>query len=413
MISKLIQNGGKVVLPKGEYFIKNTITIDKPTSIQTTGKVIFNTKHFKDKIVFDIKSSDVNIENIHFIGQGISISNNRYVIFTGQAPVKNISINNCTFKNWGNIDKDHTTACHAIYISNANNVNINDCHIQEVSGAAIFLKNAHQITVKENFIENTGWYSIHLNHGCSNFLIKKNTITGTKKKIRKHGGAIDLMSQHRPLGTPNRDGRIEENKISGLHSYGSAIRILSSKNILVIDNIIENAYSGNKSPISLIRIGRRGDKVTNTFNQPCHNIKIYENILKCGENKQRGIVVDNDYVQKRSPIQKIWIKNNDIEDNADFSFEFFIILNGVKGGFEDILIKKNNINLKGKDIKQYAMCLVSKSETGNFNITNISDNTIKTTHNKDTSKLIYNKVLDKKALQDNKFIIRKNLDKKN
>lgn len=374
-----IKEGGKIHIRKGVYFINQTIKITKPSEIIAIGKVEINTFDLEDDVLFSIESNDVSIDNVIIKGNSAQSESNKYIFRNVNGNFRNITISNCQVSDFGDINSDTNLGVHAAYFTNIDSLSIINCQFKDVSGSAIFLKNSKNIIINKNKIENTGWYSIHFNHGCENFNITSNTIIGDKDNIRKHGGSIDLMSQHRPKGKPNRNGTIKNNTIEGIHSYGASIRILSSKNINVEANLIKNCKSNTQSPITLIRIGRRGDKESNLYNVSCDSVFVLKNIMHSGEARQRGIIIDNDYIRERNPLKCIKIEENVLSDTGGEFFEFFISLNGNLGGIADLVIKENKMNsLYIGNKLQYGIYLSARHKSGELKEVIVENNSITT-----------------------------------
>lgn len=316
----LIEQGGNVTVPAGTYKLTRRVRIIKPTTIHGIGHVLVDCSEIPGNSVISIEASNVTIQNLKFFGSKLSSKNNGYVIQTNNGAFERIELKRVDISFFGSISSDFSIAHHAIYLQNVHYAKITNCRISSVSGAGVFLKNCKRVKVKANLFMNTGWYSIQLYSGCDDIKILDNVINGDHQNARKHGGSIDIMSQHYPPSSVNRNVLVKGNDISGTHNYGGAIRVLSSENVTILKNYIHDAYQVKEKVFSYIRVGRRGDIKSGTYSKPCKAFIAKKNKLKSNKSYVIGILIDNQYAAQMDPHIGVSIIKNEFIGNFKLHF---------------------------------------------------------------------------------------------
>lgn len=304
--------------------------------------------------ILAFETNDVHVENIGIDGTGLNytLTGNQYCIYGGDGSTK---FKNHTYKNnkiTDVISSDGLTGLsnllvsHGIYIDNVDNVKIKRNEINGTSGAAIFLRDINELSVKFNDCIDNAWYPIHINGGLFNFAIDRNNILQTLTNGVFYGGGIDMMNQHIPLQTRSRDGTISYNHFEGVFSYGAIIRCFSCENVDIKGNTGRNLSSGLvaiQPDITMIRVGTRGT-VAGSENGPAKNITVESNVFQCPETAgdHRGVYCDNQFQTARVFSSGITVINNRmLKSDVGTAFAGGYLFHGNDGGIEEIICENN------------------------------------------------------------------------
>lgn len=339
-------SGGDIFVPPGN-FRHGPIAISKSVRFLGGSSVtpIFTTG--VNESLYEVTSPNVTIEGLNISGVSGTISANKYIvrIASNNCRVKNICLTALTasdgIKGSGNLK-----VIHGVYVESSHSVIIEGCTIAGISGAAIFLKEVSYSTVRNNHITNTRWYSINADHTCHDIRIEGNTIDGDDIYCRYYGGSINLMSQH--PGAPNNNILILNNKITGVHNYGSCIRLLSLHDSIISGNIVEGCVPGvlmAGERLQYIGVDRR--IVPGTYDQGnCTNLIITDNNLRAGLGSYVGIYIKNQHKPERDPFMNISVIGNIITSpSSTHSFESGIIVHGFTAGFVGLNVRDNILSL--------------------------------------------------------------------
>jgi parallel beta-helix repeat protein len=337
--------------PEGRYSVTQSININSPLEIKSDQAIIsFDFSPSPSQgFLFDITSNDVVVDGLTFDGTNLVFledTNNRYAIMVNGG--ESVDIKNCKFTNLNSKGyEDHTLkVTHAIYLSSSHNSVIQNNLFDLISGSAIFVADSDYTLIQFNDISNTGWYSIHYDRNSNNADIIGNRIVGEESGIRYYGGSINIMSQV-PHPTNNMI-KIFDNYISGIHSYGAAIRVLSTSNVIIENNFLENVRQED-SFVSYISVSARNGQLIDdvwTNNGPFEKILIKKNTLIAGDVGNVGIYVNNMQLGDDLPL----------------------------GYSEDVIITDNKITSLDKDNQYYDHAIFIHSNTGGLKNVEISNN---------------------------------------
>ena len=348
--------GDTVLFPSGRYKITSTITVDSEMILSSTESAIisFDFSTSGPRTLLYITGNNVTVNGLTFDGTYLqNAETSSYAIRVNginklNNSGNNASIQHCSFTNLNaKGSAEHTlNVTHAAYLAFSSNSDVSYCNFDSVAGAAIFITNSDETTVYDNDINNTGWYSIHYGSNCHGAQITANTITGNTPGIRYYGGSIDIMSQ---VPDP-RCSRIliDSNSISGVHSYGAAIRVQSNSYAEIANNIIENA-TATTGYLQYIAVDVRsgGNPIVN--NGPPDHILVRNNTLNVGEDGSVGIYVKNYQQGTEMPLQygdSIIIKDNHVNSSVSDSkyFDHGIIVHGHYGGLRKVDVSGNVVS---------------------------------------------------------------------
>jgi len=280
------RDGDTVWIPRGTaaYRLTQTIPIRRPLTLASDGAVIIPDIPVSEPrgVLFSIQSSGVVVDGIHFDGAGMQhtteLGGNRYCIQALGAPEHHLSaiaVRHCSFDNLaqrgGPIEEHWMLVWHGVYLAYVDAPTIESCRASStvnplsLSGSFVFLDSTTHAIVAGNAVQNTGWYSIHLDSDNAQFDIRDNIIGGEYPDARDFGASIDIMGQ---LGTADgvsksadRDGRIYGNTISGVHNYAQALRLAGSVNVEVDHNVFENVIGGHDPDNNVIVVATRSVEI--------------------------------------------------------------------------------------------------------------------------------------------------------
>lgn len=204
--------------------------------------------------LFRIESDDVQLKDFTITAEGLTHTPtlyNHYGIAIGESATtrKNILIEGIKFKDWlygdGLTFTSNLITSHAVYIVFGENVIVRNCNFEGVAGSGTVVYTGTNITIDNNIYRDVVWYPINLDYSADNVLIENNVINSTTGTF--WGAAINVQSQ--PPGIM-KNIYVRRNKISGFFGYGQGIRVLSTNNAVVSDNVISNWDILPGTPIS-------------------------------------------------------------------------------------------------------------------------------------------------------------------
>jgi len=349
--------GGGLFVPQARYPVRGVVTATKPLRLLGLGhslSVIVPDIGAGGTKVFAFETSDVTVEGIHVDGAGLATAStvNKYAFFGGDGVTKfeRHTYRNCAITDWnfkGDSTKENLIVAHGFYVDNVDDVVIEHNVVNGMSGCAVFLRDNDKVTITRNKLHNSAWYPIHVAGGMFAGEISHNVISCDLATGIYWGGAIDLMNQHSPLETRSNGVHIFGNDISGVISYGAAIRLLSAENVWCYENKIHDWSIGDwsASGATAIRVDTRGTAV-GAENGPCKNIHLYRNKAEApvGGVGNAGIYLSNQFQSVRNPLSGVWIESNELVSvDGSQAFTAGIILHGFAGGIEDVHIKGNRV----------------------------------------------------------------------
>jgi polygalacturonase len=349
-IQAAITAGAKnVVFPAGNYLhgpivVSNSVRLlfDAGSSVSP----VFTSGSAQN--LYDISANDVVVDGLKITSATGTISANKYIVYvTGdRCQIIRLNLSGITTSD-GNSGATNLIVCHGVYGDGANDLLISDSRINVISGAAVFLKSCDNVIVKNNHFTDTRWYSINADHTNTNGVISDNLIDGTGVNTRYWGGSINLMSQ--TTGTKNKRFHVRGNRITGIHNYGAAIRVLSIEDAVIEDNIVWDCTNGSIGPDAIIQyigIDRRGTAEGAAEGGPCRNVIVRDNILRAGTGSHIGIYVKNQYKATRDPHENVLISGNQIfSPSSSASFEQGVSLHGNKSGFDGVQVTNNHVEV--------------------------------------------------------------------
>lgn len=142
-------NSSDTLILKGKYRLDRTIRVTSPIVIKGKASLIFNKN---TKVGLSIESSDVTITGLTLMTKSTQ-SNLLQSIGTGKEPLRNLRIENCTFRGGKN----------AIFWDYVDDAIITKNKIRTISYAGIALHSCHRIIVTYNHIKD-----INLDHSNQN-----------------------------------------------------------------------------------------------------------------------------------------------------------------------------------------------------------------------------------------------------
>lgn len=340
--------------------------------------------------VFLFLTNDVFVSGVSIDGDGIPTAStgNHYAFFSGDGveKFKNHTYDRCAVKNWQFRESDlesNLSASHGIYVDNVDNVKITNNEFTDLVGAAVFTRDTSLITISKNKMHNCQWYPIHVAGGMYNGEISFNSITCDLPSGIYWGGAIDLMNQHIPLENRSKGVHIFGNDISGVISYGAAIRILSCEDIWCYGNKIHDWSQGTwgtSNGASGIRVDTRGTAV-GSENGPCKNVNLMYNQIEApvGGATNYGIYISNQFQSSRNTLEKVAVVGNLIRSlNTTSFFVSGIIFHGFSGGIEDVTLSDNWVStvVGGTAAVPGGLGFIATNTDGLVNRINITGNTL-------------------------------------
>ena len=296
--------------------------------------------------LYYITGDDVSIFRLTINAVAGIASQNKYIFFAdgvkrfvaSQNHIKDATISD------GNSGATNLLVCHGFYLNNAQDSVLQDNRIDTTSGAAIFLKTVSNSAITKNHVSNTGWYSINLDEACFDIDVSHNVVDGANTTSRYWGGSINIQSNTN--GSPCARVDIRYNQITGVHNYGSAIRIQSLSSANVVGNQVYDVTAGSLAPggsleVQYISLDRRGTAEGSPENGPCRNVVISHNILTASGGPHQAIYLKNQYKATRDPHTNILVADNIIKSASANYFETAVSVHGYKSGFERLRIDGN------------------------------------------------------------------------
>jgi len=185
-LSAAAQSGnGHILFPAGKYKVESSVVISNPVHFSGDGindTTIIPALGSSGGKLFAIETDDALFEDFEISGSATPASTltaNAYALFGGDANTKfkNHIYRNIRIRNWtdsdGNSADDNLLVSHAFYIDNVDDVTIEDCAVDNVSGAGTFIRDVTNLNIKRNHIKDAHWYPIHLEGGGPSFLNRR------------------------------------------------------------------------------------------------------------------------------------------------------------------------------------------------------------------------------------------------
>lgn len=299
--------------------------------------------------LYNVTADSVVIDGLTVTSETGTISGNKYIVYAGAGGdslrVLRASISGVTASD-GNLGASNLIVVHGVYAESVADLVVDDCRVDGISGSAVFLKSVSSAQITRNHITDTGWYSINADHTNTDIVIADNIIDGDDVNARYYGGSINLMSQ--TTGTKNKRVTVRGNRITGVHNYGAAIRVLSIEDCVIEGNSIFDCVNGSLGAddiIQYIGIDRRGTAEGAAENGPCRNVTIAHNVLRAGTGSHIGIYVKNQYKATRDPHENIVIAHNNVfSPSSSAAFEQGVSLHGHKSGISGVRIESNLVD---------------------------------------------------------------------
>ena len=347
------RGGGEVEISAGTYHLSPQVIGANVTLRFLPGaKVVPLLASEKPEKLFSLVGNNPALEGLKIAGFSGKNTVNKYLVYAHGASHPRIArcdLANVTASD-GTFGHSNLVVTHGIYIDECSDAVVEDNRINTISGAAIFVKNTKAFRVVRNEVNDTGWYSVHVESSCYDGEIANNKITGGSPLARNWGGSINLMSQTAGggLGHPNARISIHDNEVSGIHNYGAAIRVLSLSDSKIERNNVHDISSGTLTPGGVYAIGvdRRGTVEGADENGPCRNLTIASNVLRAGPGANRGISVNNQNKGSTDPHVNIQVVDNVIESPSTSAyFNEGIRLHGHKAGIDNAVVSGNQISV--------------------------------------------------------------------
>lgn len=344
-----------VYFPDGIYRM-GAVTVDNPVRITASvGAKVVPNLGLAGGYLFNLLSDDVIVDGLTVDGTGQTFTpatGNTQIFFSGDGVTKysrhtyqNITIKNCSFSD-GNSGGTNLLVTHGFYVDNVDDVRIQKNVIDNISGAACFMRDCENFVIDQNTFEDTRWYTIHIVEGCFGWSVTNNRlISGTAEGVY-WGGAINTVSDAGEV--KQRDGYIANNTITGTYSYGAVIRLQSSDNVIVEHNMLKDLSIGTLgSDLSGIRVTTRGISSASKNEPPQNNIIRFNTLYGPASGAKRlGIYTNNDFWTTRNPVRKIAVYGNKLisVDTSNYWGEG-IVFHGLSGGIEDVTVFDNEIEI--------------------------------------------------------------------
>lgn len=380
-------------VPKGTYKFDSSVIVSNPVWVLAApGAKILGSLGLSGGKVLALESDDIIITGLEVYSTGETFSpatGNTYAFFSGDGTTtyKNHTFRNCKVTDLGFTDGNAISSdtnllvSHAFYVDKVDNVKIEDCHVDTVTGAALFAKVCRGLSVRDcHFLDNK-WYTINLDHSVYNFKIDNCKFDSNDADGVYWGGAINIVSA---IGENQvQHGEITNNYFTGKYSYGAVLRLQSAKDVLVQHNEFEGITIGTAADgdLTAIRVLTRGTDASNK-NNPAQDISILDNTLHGPTGvtgRQRGIFVDNDYWSTRVPAKNIYIERNKLY-SADTSnyWDEGISVHGQDGGIDNVWVEDNYVQtyLQTSPAVGGAIGFIANDADGSVKGVNIGGNTI-------------------------------------
>jgi len=382
-IQAALDSGAAIVyFPSGSYPASSTITVSSPVHLLgEIGSKIIPTIGLGGGKLFLFTTDDVIVENMSVDGTGETFTpstGNTYAFFSGDGTTKyynhsyiNNKIINLSFSD-GNTGLTNLLVSHGIYVDNVDDVVIDNNIIDTISGSCVFLRDNHNVSIRNNRFEDFRWYATQLTFNVKHWIIENNSYLSGTAEGCYWGGAVNIVSDIGEIKVSH--GKIDNNYFTGKYSYGAVVRVQSADEVTVSNNVLDSLSLGTSAPstqdLTGIRILTRGVS-SSSKNEPCQNITIANNRLHGGTitstGKKHGIYIDNGYWTTRNPSRSIRVYGNDIlsPDTTNY-WDEAIIVHGSNGGFEDVWITDNKIEtyLQSSPTVGGAIGLIASSSTG-------------------------------------------------
>jgi hypothetical protein len=380
--------GRKLILDvQGNVDVEGGVTISSPIQIvQEPGCILRPDMAADDSIWCRVNSSDVEwIRPVVDGSQLPSVSSvNKYIFLVESSVSSQLSrihlfkpkIYDCEASD-GNEGTSNLLVTHGIYANNIEDLEIDLELIRDISGAAVFWKDIQRGKLRHGLVDDTGWYSIHLDQGCTNFDIAYTKITSTgKTKGRFYGGSVNLMSLQ--TGDKNERGRLFRVVAEGKHNYGSAFRLLSTDHLDVIECEANDCESGDNTdvpagPLAYFNIDTRGVDAS-TKQAVGKNVKLERCKGVAAGANQKFIVCQNQY-HTDSPFLGLHLIENECK-SPDESTDFFgnaIIVHGQSGGFRNVRVLGNTLEVKTDGDSDFVGAINFLATDANGQVANIQE----------------------------------------
>ena len=383
------QNYNCIYVPAGNYKLTSGFTLTAALSIFGDGPSLSILEpHFdaSDTDLFKMTAGgSLNVFDIGFDGNDVSNptpTNMVYMINVDptSGTLENVDIHNVKFSNlnmfngvYGVASDSALRVTHCMIFDSTNHISVTDCVADTVSGSFVYLTDCTAVTIKDNTLEDVNWYPIHLEEGNKNVTIENNKFNMISTAGVLFGGAVDilesvsntLVSELDPQANDHLSIQVLNNEFNGYMAWDGIIHISSALSVLVKGNIIKKVQVGSRgvgvvTDFAAVRVRTRGASDTLEYG-PCLDISICDNFFEgsntaTGEIKY-GVYVSNDsqsasVALERRQIERLHICRNHIGyhlwntstyGRATAAFDRGIVVNGMNGGVETIIVEDNII----------------------------------------------------------------------
>ena len=349
------------------YRITSKLNISNPMAIVSNGATIqFDfppATSAANGRLFDVRASSVEFRDLKIDGGGVvsnALKGNRYAIIAdnGAAVYSNIKIQNVDFTNMGSYSGSlpaTTNAMHAVYGSYTDNLKVEDCLFDTISGSAAQVNHATNTEMVHNTANKVGWYAFLLNASNSGARILNNTVKGSTAAAPVYwGGGIDLMGQTTEVaggGAGDRAAIISGNYLTGTYKYTAALRLVSASHVTVADNIFDQCEVSSIQPdlnpvsypanSSLIVVSARD---VGRNNGPSNNITIHHNIAIARGQGQKFISATTTSGSMANSTKAVGLTvdhNRVVSVDSTNYFAAVLALSAGVAGYEDIIVDGN------------------------------------------------------------------------
>ena len=383
------QNYNCIYVPAGNYKLTSGFTLTAAISIFGDGPSLSILEpHFdaSDTDLFKMTAGgSLHVFDIGFDGNDVSNptpTNMVYMINVDptSGTLENVDIHNVKFSNLNMFNGVYGVAAdsalrveHCMIFDATNHISVTDCVADTVTGSFVYMTDCTNVTISNNTLEDVNWYPIHLEEGNKNVTIENNKFNMISTAGVLFGGAVDvlesvsnaLVSEIDPQTNDHLSIQVLNNEFNGYMAWDGIIHISSAISVQVKGNIIKKVQVGTRgvgviTDFAAVRVRTRGASDTLEYG-PCLDISICDNFFEgsntaTGEIKY-GVYVSNDsqsasVALERRQIERLHICRNHIGYHlwntstyarATAAFDRGIVINGMNGGVETVIIEDNII----------------------------------------------------------------------
>jgi hypothetical protein len=357
--------GKTLLIPRSSnaYRIRATLHVDRPLRIVGRGGVVLfdfpPQLPSAQGILFSIQSSWVSLQGVTIeagTGEPSIPAGNRYAVAhepRGDAWVSEVSIRAMRFVNLMQHSGDFpatATVMHAIYMKQVRSLRVEENLFDSISGSCVFLVGTVDARIANNECRAFGWSGVWLNNSNRQWVVDGNTFSGTTPTHPSYwGGAIDVMGQTADAVLPggaDEDGVISNNRfLGGYYRYGQVLRISSSRNVVVRDNLFDQCDVNNDP-------GDQNNLIVLTVRDVTLNAGPYSNItirgntfIAKGAGNQRAILAltsSGTFANEGAPHGVRVSHNRFVDLDAENYFASCIKFVDGRAGYRDLNVSSNS-----------------------------------------------------------------------